>query len=55
MLNAPDGTSTTTDDHDVLNTLMMEDLMDTLGSFTYDTPISMTIGTQTWTYELVSD
>jgi hypothetical protein len=58
VLTTPDDTSTTTDDHDVLNSLVTMDLMDRLGSLgvlTYDAPISLTIGNQTWIYEPVID
>jgi hypothetical protein len=53
VLNTPDDTSVTTDDHDVLNTLVIESLM--LANTTTDDPVYLDIGNQRWVYEQVSD
>jgi hypothetical protein len=53
VLNTPDDTSVTTDDHDVLNTLVMEALMQ--ANTTTDDPVYLDIGNQRWVYEQVSD
>jgi hypothetical protein len=53
VLNTPDDTTVTTDDHDVLNTLVMEALMQ--ATTTTDDPVYMDIGSHRWVYERVSE
>ena len=53
VLNVADDTDVTTDDHDVLNTLVMEALMQ--ATTTTDDPVYMDIGASRWVYEQVSE
>jgi hypothetical protein len=53
VLNTPDDTDVTTDDHGVLNTLVMEALMQ--ANTTTDDPVYLDIGNQRWVYEQVSE
>jgi hypothetical protein len=49
VLNVADDTTVTTDDHDVLNTMVMEALM--LATTTTDDPVYMDLGDHRWIYE----
>lgn len=53
VLNAADDTDVTTDDHDVLNTLVMSALMN--ATVTTDDPVYMDIGNHRWIYEQDTD
>lgn len=53
VLNVVDDPDVTTDEHDVLNTLVMEALM--LATTTTDDPVYMDIGSHRWIYEQVSE
>ena len=53
VVDTPDDTSVTTDDHDVLNTLVIEALMQ--ANTTTDDPVYMDLGNQRWIYEQVSE
>jgi hypothetical protein len=53
VLNVADDPDVTTDDHDVLNTLVMEALME--ANTTTDDPVYMDIGNLRWIYKQVSD
>jgi hypothetical protein len=53
VLNVADDTTVTTDDHDVLNTMVIEALM--LATTTTDDPVYMDIGSHRWIYEQDTD
>jgi hypothetical protein len=53
VLNVADDTDVTTDDHDVLNTLVIEALMQ--ATTTTDDPVYMDIGNQRWIHEIDTD
>ena len=53
VLNVADDPDVTTDDHDVLNTLVMEALMQ--ATTTTDDPVYLDIGSHRWVYEQVSE
>lgn len=53
VLNAADDTDVTTDDHDVLNTLVMSALMN--ATVATDDPVYMDLGNHRWIYEQDTD
>jgi hypothetical protein len=53
VLNVADDTTVTTDDHDVLNTLVIEALMQ--ATTTTDDPVYMDIGNLRWIHEIDTD
>ncbi len=53
VLNVADDTTVTTDDHDVLNTLVMEALMQ--ATTTTDDPVYLDLGNHRWIYEQDTD
>jgi hypothetical protein len=53
VVNKVDDTTVTTDDHDVLNTLVIEALM--LATTTTDDPVYMDLGNSRWIHELDTD
>jgi hypothetical protein len=53
VLNVADDPDVTTDDHDVLNTLVMEALMQ--ATTTTDDPVYLDIGSHRWVHEQVSE
>jgi hypothetical protein len=53
VLNVADDTDVTTDDHDVLNSLVIQALMD--ATVTTDDPVYMDLGNHRWIYEQDTD
>jgi hypothetical protein len=53
IVNTPDDTSVTTDDHDVLNSMVLSALL--AATTTTDDPVYMDLGNNRWIYEQDSD
>jgi hypothetical protein len=53
VVNAADDTSITTDDHDVLNSMVLSALIN--ATTTTDDPVYMDLGNNRWIYELDTD